>query len=259
MDTTKKAWINAGFLLVTLIVNALGGLGFINGLSQKEVSDMFDTLITPSPSTFSIWGLIYSLLIISVIMMIVKDTPYYKKAVDKISTLFRLSCLLNILWIIAFSYVQIELSVVLIFLFVITLTMICIELLKINDRDHWLLPMTFGMYAGWLFIATVVNISAMLVKWGWNGFGIPDDIWAIIILAVAVILVVVVLFKNRNAMFPLPIALAYLGIYQNLRSPYGFNGEFGLLQNAALAGAIVLALIASFQFYRNGNSFLPEL
>jgi len=137
--------------------------------------------------------------------------------------------------------------------------MICIELLKINDGDHWLLPMTFGMYAGWLFIATVVNISAMLVKWGWNGFGIPDDIWAIIILAVAVILVVVVLFKNRNAMFPLPIAWAYLGIYQNLRSPYGFNGEFGLLQNAALAGAIVLALIASFQFYRNGNSFLPEL
>ena len=64
MDTTKKAWINAGFLLVTLIVNALGGLGFINGLSQKEVSDMFDTIITPSPSTFSIWGLIYSLLII---------------------------------------------------------------------------------------------------------------------------------------------------------------------------------------------------
>ena len=258
MDTTKKAWINAVFLLLTLIVNALGGLGIINGLSQKEVSDMFETLITPSPSTFCIWGVIYSLLIISVIMMIVKDTPYYKKAVDEISMLFRISCVLNILWIIAFSYVQIELSVLLIFIFTITLTLICIELLKIHDGEHWLLPMTFGMYAGWLFIATVVNTSVMLVKWGWNGFGIPDYIWAIIILVLAIILVVVVLSRIKNAMFPLPVAWGYLGIYQNLKSPYGFNGEFILLQNVALAGAIVLAAIAAFQFYRNGNSFLPK-
>lgn len=256
MDTTKKAWINAGFLLVTLIVNALGGLGIINGLSQKEVSDMFVTLITPSPSTFSIWGVIYSLLIISIIVMIVKDTPYYKKAVNGISVLFRLSCITNILWIIAFSYVQIELSVLLIFILVITLSLICLELLKINDGEHWLLPMTFGMYAGWLFIATVVNTSVMLVKWNWNGFGIADDIWAIIILVIAIILVIVVLSKIRNAMFPVPIAWGYLGIYQNLKSPNGFNGEYGLLQNLALTGAIVLVTLAVAQFYRNNDRIL---
>lgn len=39
---------------------------------------------------------------------------------------------------------------------------------------------------------------------------------------------------------------------------YGFNGKFVLLQNVALAGAIVLAAIAVIQFYRNRNSFLPE-
>lgn len=258
MNTTKKAWINAAFLLVTLIVNTLGGLGLINGLSQKEVSDMFESLITPSPSTFSIWGVIYTLLIISIIMMIVKHNAYYKKAVDEISTLFRISCVLNILWIIAFSYVQIELSVLLIFLLVITLTLICIELLKIHDGEHWLLNITFGMYAGWLFIATVVNTSVMLVKWDWDGFGIPDDIWAIIILIIAIILVIVVLSRIKNAMFPLPVAWGYLGIYQNLKSPYGFNGEFVLLQNIALAGAIALAVIAVLQFYRNKNSFLPN-
>ncbi len=258
MDITKKAWINAVYLLVTLIVNALGGLGLINGLSQKEVSDMFVTLITPSPSTFSIWGLIYSLLIISVIVMIVNDAPYYKKAVNEITTLFRISCILNILWIIAFSYVQIELSVLLIFILAITLSLICLQLLKINDGDHWLLPMTFGMYAGWLFIATVVNISVMLVKWNWKGFGIANDIWAIITLILAIILVIAVLSRIRNAMFPLPIAWGYLGIYQNLKSPYGFNGEFVLLQNVALAGAIVLAIIGVIQFYQNENSFLPK-
>lgn len=34
MNHVKKAWISLGFLAVTLIVNTLGALGYINGLSQ---------------------------------------------------------------------------------------------------------------------------------------------------------------------------------------------------------------------------------
>ncbi len=72
MNKRANAWINGLFLLITLFVNTLGALGLINGFSQKEISDMYITLITPSPSTFSIWSLIYILLIISMIAMIVK-------------------------------------------------------------------------------------------------------------------------------------------------------------------------------------------
>lgn len=259
METTKKAWINGLFLVVTLVINTLGALGFINGLSQKEISDMFVTLITPSPSTFSIWSVIYSLLLISVIMMIVKkDDTYYRSAVNQISALFRISCILNIAWIVAFSYLQVELSVLFIFGFIITLSMICQNLLKINDGKHCLLPLSFGIYTGWLFIATVVNTAAMLVKLNWNGFGIKDDIWAIIILIIAILLVIVVLLKIRNAVFPLPIAWAYFGIYQFLNAPEGFKGEFGFLQNIALAGMVVLVALAVIQLYRNRLSLIPK-
>lgn len=259
MEKTKKAWINGLFLSVTLVINTLGALGFINGLSQKEISDMFVTLITPSPSTFSIWSVIYSLLIISIIVMIVKkDDSYYKSAINQISTLFWVSCILNIAWIVAFSYVQIELSVLFIFGFVITLSLICQKLLKIQDRKRWLLPLSFGIYTGWLFIATVVNIAAMLVKLKWNGFGIAPEIWAIIILIIAILLVVAVLSKIRNAAFPLPIAWAYFGIYQFLNAPEGFQGEFGLLQNIALAGMVVLVALVVIQFYRNRLSLISK-
>ena len=88
METTKNAWINILFFVVTLLVNALGALGFINGLSQKDVSDMFETLITPSPATFSIWGVIYALLLLTVIVMLVKrDHPYDKKTINQITAL----------------------------------------------------------------------------------------------------------------------------------------------------------------------------
>lgn len=259
MEKTKKAWINGLFLAATLVINTLGALGFINGLSQKEISDMFVTLITPSPSTFSIWSVIYSLLIISIIVMIVKkDDSYYKSAVNQISTLFWISCILNIAWIVAFSYVQIELSVLFILGFVITLSLICRKLLKIQDSKRWLLPLSFGIYTGWLFIATVVNIAAMLVKIKWNGFGIAAEIWAIIILIIAILLVIAVLLKIHNAAFPLPIAWAYFGIYQFLNAPEGFKGEFGLLQNIALAGMVVLVVLAGIQFYRNKLSIIPK-
>ena len=259
MDRTRKTWINGLFFLITLIINTLGALGLINGLSQKEISDRYITLITPSPSTFSIWSVIYTLLIVSVVVMIIKkNNPYYRHAIDQITTLFRISCILNIFWIVAFSYVLIELSVIFILLFVITLAMICQKLLQIQDDNHWLLPLTFGLYTGWLFIATVVNISAALVKLNWNGFGIAEEIWAIIMLIVSVFLIIVVISRIKNAAFPLPVAWAYFGIYKFVSSPDGFNGAYGLLEIVSLSGIVVLIGIAAIQLYRNHFSILPD-
>lgn len=259
MDRTKKAWINGGFLIITLIVNALGAFGIINGLSQKEVSDRYITLITPSPSTFSIWSVIYTLLIISMVMMIVrKKDSYYQNAIDEISILFRVSCILNIVWIILFSYLQIGLSSLFILGFVITLALICLKLKKIQTRRRFLLPLTFGLYTGWLMIATVVNVAAALVKLEWGGFGIGHETWAVIILIVSVLLVYLVLHSNRNAVFPLPVAWAYLGIYQFLKAPEGFAGQYGILQVVALAGMAVLIGMAAIMLYLNHFQLIPK-
>lgn len=258
MEVSKKAWINALFLAVTLVVNTLGAIGLINGLSQKQISDMYLTLLTPSPSTFSIWSVIYTLLILSVIVMLVKKSdPYFQKAVERISVLFWISCLFNIAWIVTFSFVLVEISVLFILGFVITLSVLCQKLLAIQDRKRWLLPLAFGLYTGWLFIASVVNIAAALVKLNWDGFGISPEIWGIIILVVAVFLVVLVQLSNRNAAFPLPVAWAYFGIFQFLKAPEGFGGKFVLLQTTALAGMAVLIGAAAIQLYRNRFSLLP--
>jgi hypothetical protein len=260
MSRTAKAWINAVLLAITLALNTLGAIGLINGLTQKQISDMYLTLITPGPATFSIWSVIYALLLISVIVMIVKkNDPYYQKAVDEISVLFWVSCLLNIAWIVSFSFVLVELSVVFILGFVITLALINRKLLQIQQGKRWLLPLSFALYNGWLTIATVVNIAAALVKLRWNGFGIPAETWAVIILIVAVLLVYVILMKIRNAAYPLPVAWAYLGIYQFLVAQEGTKGQYGLLQAVALAGMAVLIILAAIQLYRNRFAVLPEM
>lgn len=259
MNRLTKSWLNLILLMMTLVINGLGAFGFFNGLSQKVVSDMYLTLITPAPFTFSIWSVIYTLLIISVVVMIVKNKDdYYGRAIDRISVLFWLSCGLNIIWIICFSYTQIGLSAVFIFAFAITLTLIVKEIGAIQTKQHWLLPAAFGMYAGWLFIATVVNIAAWLVKVEWAGFGIAPEIWSAIVLVVAVGLTVMVLLTTKNAIFPIPIAWGFYGIYQFLISPTGFQGKYSLLPMAALLGILALIGMAGFQFYRNQFRLMPE-
>ncbi|MEE4195089.1 MAG: tryptophan-rich sensory protein [Anaerolineae bacterium] len=261
IETVTKAWINAILLIITLVINSLGAAGLISGLTQKEISDMYLTIITPSPASFSIWSLIYTTLILSSIVMIIqvkKQNAYYLKVVDAISVLFWISSLLNVAWIVSFSFLLVELSTIFIFGFVVVLSMILQKLLKLQEGKRWLLPLAFGLYTGWLFIATVVNIAAALVKLNWDGFGIAASVWAAIILVIAVALIVVVQLRNRNAIFPLPIAWAYFGIYQFLRSPEGFNGQYGLVQVVALIGMAVLIGAAAIHFYRNQFGVLPK-
>ncbi|WP_368645096.1 TspO/MBR family protein [Alkalibacterium putridalgicola] len=246
-------------LALTLIVNAMGAFGWINDMSQQEVSDMYPTLITPAPSTFSIWSVIYTFLIISIILMLIKHKDaYYEEAIEEISYLFSLSCLFNIIWIISFSYIQIGLSTLFIFAFLIVMVLIVKKVGKIQLKNRWLLPITFGLYSGWLFIATVVNISAWLVKIDWDGFGIAEEIWAIIILLVAVGLTGFVLFSIENDIFPLPIAWAYFGIYNKLVSPEGYQGDYTLLQYTVLIGIVLLIGLAAIQFYKNKYKIMPQ-
>lgn len=259
MQRKTKAWLNGILLVITLVINAMGAIGVINGLSQKEVSDMYPTLITPDPSTFSIWSLIYTFLIISILVLIVKNKDaYYGRAIDKISPLFWLSCVLNMVWIISFSYNQIALSSIFILAFLIVMVLINRKLASIQTKGRWLLPLAFGLYAGWLFIATVVNIAAWLVKIQWGGLGIAPEIWSVIILFVAIGLTFMVLTNAKNAVFPLPIAWAYLGIYRNLLASEGMQGSLALLENVALIGMVLLIGLSAIQFYQNRYQVLPE-
>lgn len=254
MSTKAKAWLNLILLLVTLGVNYMGATGMINNSSQAEISGRYQTLITPAGFAFSIWSVIYTLLLVSTIVMIIKhEDSYYARAINEISPLFWLTLVFNMLWIVTFSYLQIGISTIFIFGYVLTLAVILRKLLPINQERHWLLPLTFGLNTGWLFIATVVNVSAYLVQIEWNGFGIASETWAAIMLSVSVILALLVLLRVKNAAFPLPIAWAYWGINRELSS----IGGYPTLEIIALAGMIVLLGLAVYSFVRNRTAVIP--
>ncbi|HZK47086.1 MAG TPA: TspO/MBR family protein [Atopostipes sp.] len=257
MDTKKKIGLNAIFFILTLVVNTLGGLGIINDMSQSDVSDKYFTLITPAGFTFSIWSVIYGLIAVSLVVLYLRrETSYYQRVLDKITPLFILTSVLNMAWIVLFSYELVELSTLFIFAYTIVLSLICKQLLAINDGKHFLLPLTFGLNTGWLMIATVVNVASSLVKLEWNGFGLSDDLWGMIILLVAILIVIFVTTQTQNAAIPLPIAWAYFGTHQSLATEH--PGDYGILQLIAIIGLVVLIGVAAIQLYKNEYFILPK-
>lgn len=254
MKPKTKAWINLGLLLLTLGVNFLGGTGRINDASQEDVSNMYHTLITPAGFTFSIWGIIYGLLFISLVLMLIKEKEtYYKKAMDQIAPLLGIGFVANMIWIISFSYLQIGLSTIFIFIYLFSLTLIVQRLRHLSDQKHWFLGLTFGLNSGWLFIATVVNIATYLVQIEWEGFGLAENTWTLIIMIVALLLAGFVQFQVKNAAFTLPIAWAFFGIYQELQT----TNAYPSLSILALMILGLFILLAIYSFIRNQYRIYP--
>ncbi|WKY48104.1 tryptophan-rich sensory protein [Eubacteriaceae bacterium ES3] len=252
MSQFTKAVLSLVLLVGTLVVNALGAFGFFNGMSQKAVSDLNPTLITPAPFTFGIWSVIYLLLLSAAVLMVVKNKdPLYSEAIDQTARLFWVSSGLNMLWIVCFSYNFIGMSAIIILAFAIVLALLVKRLSQLEAGKSWLLPTAFGLYSGWLLIATVVNFSAFLVSIGWNGFGLAPEYWASIVLVIAVGLAFVVASNTKNFVIPLPIAWGFFGIYQAHKE---MGGGYPLLQTVTLIGILLLLGISGYQFWRNKKS-----
>lgn len=260
---SSQVWVflNLIFFILTLVINYLGSSGFFNGKGQAEVSAKYSTLITPAGFAFSIWGIIYSLLLITLIYFFAKrKDPVVTQLIQFISPLFIVSCLLNMGWIISFSYELMWLSTVLILGMTLSLLLIIERIYKHRaDFPTGLAGFSFTLYGAWVFIASILNIAILLVQLNWDGFGISDSIWTIITLFLAIGFVLFYLSLYKNAIFPISLAWAFFGIY----SSYS-NGEINpamgaTIQGVLLLGMVVFVLSAILTFIKNDNSIFPKI
>jgi benzodiazapine receptor len=209
-------WSNIVAFVLTIIVNSLAGsTKLIGGVTTAQISDANPTLITPAGYVFSIWGIIYVLLGVFVVYQALpsqKGKEYSKK----IGWLFVLSSIINIAWLFLWQYNFLSLSVVLIFLLLITLILIYTRLeigktkAKLSEKLATQLP--FSVYLGWITIASIANVSVTLVSIGWDGFGIGVETWATLIVIVALAITLLVLATRKDIGYGLVIVWALIGI-----------------------------------------------
>jgi hypothetical protein len=217
-------------LLTLSILNLIGFLGIIvvNGLANAlplnnkttgELSDQYPNLFVPAGLTFSIWGVIYILLAIFVIyglIISVKNNTQKTAFIENIGILFFISSLANIGWIFAWHYEILPLSLVLMLVILGSLITVYLRLhigkSDSSSSEKYLVHLPFSVYLGWITIATIANVTAVLVDINWNTFGLGEQFWAVAVIIVGIAIALSVLFTRKDIFYCLVVDWALLGI-----------------------------------------------
>lgn len=237
--------------IVMVTVNALSVLLPLNGITPGEVSDFYPNLFAPAGITFSIWSLIYLLLAAHTLYQVGLFRSRKKKVNDellrKTGIVFSVSSLVNAAWIFSWHYRIIPLSMVLMVCLLICLIdmAVIINTQSLSPREKLLIRLPFSVYFGWITVATIANATALLVSLGWNGFGIPESIWTIIILAVGALIGTATLLRFKSIAYGLVLIWAYTGILIKHTTASGFGGQYpGVIFTTSICMALfALAII----------------
>lgn len=229
-----------------VLVNILASTLRLGGVTTAEISAKYQSLFTPAASTFAIWGLIY--LLLAVYTMYQLDIFRRPRGAGfcateltrQIAPWYALSSFANLLWVIAWQYDLIIVSVLLMALLLFSLVqimrMLCNMRLCLKERLCVRLP--FSVYFAWILVAAIANIAVLLVSLNWSGWGISREIWMIIALALGAGLGIAAMILCRNAVFGLVLIWAYGGILKQHASPTGWD-----LQYPSVVTAILICLL----------------
>ena len=196
-------------LLAVIITNALANILPLNGQTTGEISNRLPVLFTPAGYVFSIWSLIYLLLIIWVIGLW-RNRSNEDELYERRSLLFILSCVFNIAWIFLWHYEYFLLTVVVMISLLLTLIALYHTYPLQNNRLSSRLPIS--IYLGWISVATIANISYVLTVYEWSGWGLSDPLWAVIMMTVGAALALHIRFHYYDIAYPSVFIWAFIGI-----------------------------------------------
>jgi hypothetical protein len=222
-------------LLTVIAVNALANILPIAGKMTGEVSDKYASLFTPAGFTFGIWSLIYAALLGFVIYQALPAQRDSRQLAD-LGSYFKIGCGANVLWILAWHHEWLVPSLLLMLILLATLVFIYRDLQIVDAGasagQRWFLQFPFGLYLGWITVATIANTGAVQSALGWNDLGISEVAWTQLKLAIAAAIAAYVIFRRNDIVFALVIAWAAFGIT---------TGQAG---SPAVAGAAVTISMA---------------
>ncbi len=258
MENTSaaKSWAlaNLAGTVIALTFNGLANGLPLNGYNTGQISQFYPNLFVPAGLTFSIWGLIYLLMIGFTIHGLVAAFKKNENTMVKfvhVGPWYLISCLANASWILAWHYLQITASLIIMLILLFSLIQIYERLEKDpfprTFPEKLTLRWPFSVYLGWITIATVANATAWLVAADWNGFGLSDDFWLSTVIVTAVVISAAFIIRKKDSAYGWVIVWALAGIVLK-RNQAGDSGLTGYY--LALGGIVMIAFLSGIMAFR---------
>lgn len=225
-----KSFVILSFIFM-MIMNIVANTKPLHGNTTGAISDKYPTLFTPSGATFSIWGIIYLLLIIFTAVFVIDSSQFAYPVLTGV--IFGVSSLFNGIWLNFWHQdKQVASSIV---MFGILISLIYAYLL-IQDSS-FLVRLPISVYLGWISVATIAQVSILLYPYKPSSYKGEVGIFFGILL-VGIVLAGVMSFVYNDWIFALVFIWAYWGIYTKHKS---LNHPF--IERGILACISVIALI----------------
>ena len=238
-------------VIVSALVAVVGGFlgsGAVIGTPIAEAADgalsATATLVAPAGPAFSIWSVIYLGLLAYAVW---QALPAQQRSARQriLRRPIAATMLLNAAWILVVQWGQVFLSVVVIVALLASLAVVFALLIRhpvertstaATAVDTVVTDGTFGLYLGWVTIATVANASAWLASIGWTG---GATLWAVVVLVVAA-LVGLFLARVSGGRIAQALSLSWGLAWVAQGRLAGENVDTVVGWTAALAAAVVL-------------------
>jgi hypothetical protein len=246
-----------GYIVNAIVTFAASGIfGFPD---NAELSEKYQTLVTPSGITFAIWGIIF---LSQGIFAVVQMLPKYCSAIlvqEGVSYWYFVACIFQSLWTFAFGYEVLWLSVIFMGGILVSLFQIFKNQSRIESdlAEFWLFKFPFSIHVGWIAAAFAVNVNVLVFA-----AGAPAKVqltWAVLTLLYVITVAAYGLAFSSPFDFTLPLVLlwASIGIASELKNPkdtilYTFTlDEISQVRNGVVFICVILALsVASLAGYR---------
>ena len=238
---------------LTIAFNAMATSIPLGGQTPAEISAKYPSLFTPAGFTFSIWGIIYLGLLLFVIYQALPGQRE-NAFLARISLPFKISCLANAAWLLAWHYGFLFLS--LLIMACILATLITIYSALDSERttaplaERLLVHLPFRLYTAWICVATIANISTVQTAMNWDNLGTDAITWTLLKLALAGTIGASVIARKGDIAFILVVAWAAFGIsVKQIETPAVTGAALSLCMLS-----IMLALFTSIRrFYARLN------
>ncbi len=211
------SWLTLAAIVATFGVNIWSNIAPITGRTIGEISNttFAGVLITPANYAFAIWGVIYIGLLAFGIYQLLPEQRTNPR-IQQARPWLILACLAQAVWVFFFLFNQFWLSVLAMLAILVPLILAYLRLqigrLPVSRRERWYVQVPFGIYLGWISVATVTNVALALYSQNWGGWGISPQAWTIIMIGVAAVLGVLMILTRREIAYPLVISWALIAI-----------------------------------------------
>ncbi len=256
MDRKKKSFIQIGNIIaviLTVLVNTLAILLPLNGKTTQELSDKYQNLFVPAGFTFSIWSVIYILLFLFALYQgkdLLKTPKQQLVFLDDINVLFIISSISNIGWIFAWHYEILALSLVFMIILLASLIVVYLKLnigkSQANRNDKIFVHIPMSVYLGWITIATIANITAILVALGVEAFDLAAVAWTYVVLIVALLITTLMLVIRKDIPYSLVIIWATYGIFSKQLNANNEIAVMAMVIMVIVLGLIILTIIRKY-------------